>query len=78
MSKQHVFSVKKDQIQKFKQLLADCYSDYSLITSKVTELLEYKKQIDLAWELSINELRKLYEEDRVVNITPSSRYEAKG
>lgn len=77
MSQQHIFSVKKDQIQKFKQILADCYSDYSLITNKMEELIEYKKQIDVAWDLSLKELQRLYEEDRMIDatISPCGNYE---
>lgn len=61
MTKQHNYSVKKEKIRKFQQLLVDCYQNYELIQEKMNELMDCKKEIDKAWDLSVAELHKISE-----------------
>lgn len=87
MAKQHVFSLKKEQIQKIqnKKILNNltvCYSTYQELIEKMNELRAYKKQIDAAWEISINELEKNCTGNRMVDLSnkalkPCKNYKSK-
>jgi hypothetical protein len=74
MTKQHVFSLKKEQIKKIQTQeilnnLTTCYSTYEELIEKMNELKAYKKQIDAIWEISINELEKNYTGNRMIDLS---------
>ena len=50
MTKQHNYSVKKEKIRKFQQLLVDCYQNYELIQEKMNTLdVSVKNTHDYEW-----------------------------
>ena len=69
MTTQHLFQVRESQKKKFKKFLAECFQEYNDISTKLELLIKAKKDIDHAWDMSINELKRLYEEERKVDIS---------
>lgn len=63
--------------RQYKQYLADCFRGYEEIEQKMKLLISAKKDIDHAWDISVSELRRLYDEERMVDVqrTPCGNYE---
>lgn len=70
-------SIHEKKKRQYKQYLADCFRGYEEINQKIKILISAKKEIDQAWDISLSELQRLYEEERMVDVqrTPCGNYE---